>query len=174
MDSNGLFNIARYRPTEASEKTESKKNSMLERARQRALKRKLEAEKNAETVSVADSVDSEKSESSESESEIEEDKKSEVSEVASDFQILEDVAALRRKKLRLDLPKWCQEPVIIEDVEPKLKTIKTLLPEQIYSNLKDQVKRLFPVQSCLIKQLVARGPRRDYAVQGRISVSDWK
>ena len=120
MDSNGLFNIARYRPTEAPEKNESKKNSMLERARQRALKRKLEAEKNAETISVADSVDSEKSSSSESESEIEEDKKSEVSEVASDFQILEDVAALRRKKLRLDLPKWCQEPIIIEDVESKL------------------------------------------------------
>ena len=55
----------------------------------------------------------------------------------------------------------CQEPIIVENVEPKIKTIKTLLPEQIYSNLKDQIRRLFPVQSCLKRQFLARGPRRD-------------
>ena len=62
--------------------------------------------------------------------------------------------------------KWCQNAIVISPEEPKLKTIKSLIPSKIYENLKAQIKKLFPVQACLIKQLMSRGPRRDYAVQG--------
>merc|ERR1739838_263741 len=167
MDRNGLFDIQRYNPENQPIKNEKPKtNKMLERAKARALKRKIQAEKapESQTPEPIDSVDdSVKSSSEESDHDELESVKSSIP--ANDFDILEDVAAKKTKKLKLDLPKWCQNAIVISPEEPKLKTIKSLIPAKIYENLKVQIKKLFPVQACLIQQLMSRGPRRDYAVQ---------
>jgi len=181
MDDQGLFKVARYRPNESNEiddddhaskkrKKKPKVNAMLERARLRAAKRKStpieNPAKSADSDQIEDSVDDSVKSDESSSSEMEEEVEKKVEKVEEQhFQILDDVADRSNKKIKLTLPRWCREPITIEQDEPKLKEVAGILPEVIYRNLKRQIKRLFPVQACLIRQLMARGPRRDLAVQ---------
>ena len=174
MDESGLFQIDRFRvPTDGDGGPVAKKSklsSVLAKARKRAEKRKNEDTETPEEVD-------EESSSSSSEEEIEEievDEKSSVSEmqVDEDFKILENVAEKKREKINMALPKWCQSPTLIqpklENLE-KLKKIKPLVRPEIYKNLKEMgFKNLFPVQSVLTTKLLERGPKRDFAVQGRV------
>ena len=91
-----------------------------------------------------------------------------------DFKILENVIEKKKEKINLSLPKWCQDPVMIhprlENLE-KIKKIKPLIRPEIYKNLKEMgFKTLFPVQSTLTMKLLQRGPRRDFAVQGKLVI----
>merc|ERR1711892_1636086 len=126
MDDQGLFKVARYRPNESNEnddedhaskkrKKKPKVNAMLERARLRAAKRKStpieNPAKSAESDQIEDSVKSD--ESSSSEMEVEAENKEEKEE-EQHFQILDDVADRSNKKINLPLPRWCREPITIE------------------------------------------------------------
>ena len=178
MDESGLFQIDRFRvPTDGGSEPATKKSklsSVLAKARKRAEKRKNE------DTETPEEVDEESSSSSSSEDEevekmdVDENfEKSSVSEmqVEEDFKILENVVEKKREKINMALPKWCQSPTLIppklENLE-KLKKIKPLVRPEIYKNLKDMgFKNLFPVQSVLTTKLLERGPKRDFAVQGR-------
>ena len=177
MDESGLFQIDRFRvpseyPTDGDGGPVAKKSklsSVLAKARKRAEKRKNE------DTETPEEVDEESSSSSEEEvvEEMDVDEKSSVSEmqVDEDFKILENVAENKREKINMALPKWCQSPTLIqpklENLE-KLKKIKPLVRPEIYKNLKEMgFKNLFPVQSVLTTKLLERGPKRDFAVQGR-------
>ena len=182
MDESGLFQIDRFRvpseyPTDGDGGPVAKKSklsSVLAKARKRAEKRKNE------DTETPEEVDEESSSSSEEEvvEEMDVDEKSSVSEmqVDEDFKILENVAENKREKINMALPKWCQSPTLIqpklENLE-KLKKIKPLVRPEIYKNLKEMgFKNLFPVQSVLTTKLLERGPKRDFAVQGRGSPDD--
>ena len=179
MDESGLFQIDRFRvPTDGGSEPATKKSklsSVLAKARKRAEKRKNE------DTETPEEVDEESSSSSSSSSEDEEVEKMDVDEnfektvsemqVEEDFKILENVVEKKREKINMALPKWCQSPTLIppklENLE-KLKKIKPLVRPEIYKNLKEMgFKNLFPVQSVLTTKLLERGPKRDFAVQGR-------
>lgn len=181
----GLFTVARFRPeTDSSDKVEDKKSKLLEKARKRKSKR-LTANKDDKGQSLENLSEFQKSLLNLAESELNVEAEPEVnidehevlndgtpSEVSSvDFDILEDVEAKKKIKLRPDIPIWFQSPKIIPEIcendLPKLKSLKSILDDGIYKSLKNHLpsKRLFPVQSYFIQKILERGPRRDYAIQ---------
>ena len=177
MDESGLFQIDRFRvPTDGGSEPATKKSklsSVLAKARKRAEKRKNEDTETPEEVDEESSSSSSEDEEVEKMDVDENFEKSSVSEmqVEEDFKILENVVEKKREKINMALPKWCQSPTLIppklENLE-KLKKIKPLVRPEIYKNLKDMgFKNLFPVQSVLTTKLLERGPKRDFAVQGR-------
>ncbi len=178
----GLFDIPRFEPERIEKLPEKKsKSSFLQKAKERAAKRKLQ-EPVPETKSEPKPVNREpKSEPvdqfeevhAESDTFENDSVKTEImeEEEKSDFKIFDNIQAQKKKRIAASFPRWCEKPEVIDgDFTnlPPLEELHEFLDDTIYKNLEAMnFTSVFPVQRAIIPELLRRGPPRDLAVQGK-------
>ncbi|CBY10279.1 unnamed protein product [Oikopleura dioica] len=176
----GLFDIPRFEPERIEKLPEKRsKSSFLQKAKERAAKRKLQ-EQVPETKSEPKPVNHEpKSEPVDQFAEVhpandafENDSvKTEIieEEEKTDFKIFDNIQAQKKKRIAASFPRWCEKPEVIDgDFTnlPPLEELHEFLDDTIYKNLEAMnFTSVFPVQRAIIPELLRRGPPRDLAVQ---------
>ena len=176
----GLFDIPRFEPERIEKLPEKKsKSSFLQKAKERAAKRKLQEpvpETKPEPKSNHQEPKIEPAEQFEEENEAFENDsvKTEINEEndeKTDFKIFDNVQAQKKKRIAASFPRWCEKPEVIDgDFTnlPPLEELHEFLDETIYNNLEAMnFTTVFPVQRAIIPELLRRGPPRDLAVQGK-------
>jgi len=179
----GLFDIPRFEPERIEKLPEKKsKSSFLQKAKERAAKRKLQ-EPVPETKSEPKLNHRDpKIEPTEQFENVQADNKAfenesvkteiiEENEEKKDFKIFDDIQAQKKKRIAASFPRWCEKPEVIDgDFTnlPPLEELHEFLDETIYKNLEAMnFTSVFPVQRAIIPELLRRGPPRDLAVQGK-------
>jgi hypothetical protein len=179
----GLFDIPRFEPERIEKLPEKKsKSSFLQKAKERAAKRKLQEpvpETKSEPklnhrdpkIEPTEQFENVQADNEAFENESVETEIIEENEEKKDFKIFDDIQAQKKKRIAASFPRWCEKPEVIDgDFTnlPPLEELHEFLDETIYKNLEAMnFTSVFPVQRAIIPELLRRGPPRDLAVQGK-------
>jgi hypothetical protein len=179
----GLFDIPRFEPERIEKLPEKKsKSSFLQKAKERAAKRKLQEpvpETKSEPklnhrdpkIEPTEQFENVQADNEAFENESVKTEIIEENEEKKDFKIFDDIQAQKKKRIAASFPRWCEKPEVIDgDFTnlPPLEELHEFLDETIYKNLEAMnFTSVFPVQRAIIPELLRRGPPRDLAVQGK-------